>query len=299
MLITASHTAVGDLDIDVRHVGANISVSLADAQCGTGDDINATFDEDSVSPPSCVGTPTISGAVNPLGNLDVYDGEAVGSGNGTWELSIVDDVNVNGGTLTQWCVAVTTGSTLRPNLLNCGQSNQDIAAFIPPGVDLNVIDSCSPDENTQAIVINRNGFFDAQELQDYVQAGGVVLTEYSITDDVFNAVFNEMVPQNGGGGSCTDIAPTVVQFSAGDPFWAANMFVAIGANEAGCGANNIIDWPDVVSLAGWDVNTAAIGYRDDGPGRVWLTEFDWSDGEGGAQFDYTAQLMGSMIITDG
>ena len=71
------------------------------------------------------------------------------------------------------------------------------------------------------------------------------------------------------------------------------------AGEAGCGANNIIDWPDVVSLAGWDVNTASIGYRDDGPGRVWLTEFDWSDGEGGAQFDYTAQLMGSMIITDG
>ena len=48
-----------------------------------------------------------------------------------------------------------------------------------------------------------------------------------------------------------------------------------------------------------DDRLTPIGYRDDGPGRVWLTEFDWSDGEGGAQFDYTAQLMGSMIITDG
>lgn len=297
VLITATHAAVGDLDIDVRHVGSNLAVSLADAQCGAADDINATFDQDTASPPAC-GVPAFSGVVQPLGSLDAYV-DLAGSGNGSWELSMLDEINNNGGTLTQWCVAITTGATLRSDILDCGGSGRDISTFIPDGVEFNVIQSCEPDENTQAILISRNGFFDAQVLQDYVNDGGVVLTEYSITDDVFNAIFDEMVPNDqGGNGSCTDVAPTVVQFTEDDPFWIENGFIAIDLGESGCGANNIVDFPGVVPLAGWSANDVSIGYRDDGPGRVWLTEFDWSDGEM-ADYAYTEQLMGSMIVTDG
>lgn len=108
--IVATHTQVGDLDIDVRHVDTDLAVSLADDQCGAGDDIGATFDQAAVASPSCIGTPTISGDVQPLGNLDSYVG-AIGSGNGTWELSILDQAANNGGALGQWCVSVTTGST--------------------------------------------------------------------------------------------------------------------------------------------------------------------------------------------
>jgi 6-phosphogluconolactonase (cycloisomerase 2 family)/subtilisin-like proprotein convertase family protein len=107
VLVEATHTAVGDLDIDVRHVDTNVSVSLADDQCGANDDIDATFDQDAAASPACGGAPTISGAVLPLGNLDAYVGTA-NAGNGTWELSITDQIANNGGTLTQWCVAVTT-----------------------------------------------------------------------------------------------------------------------------------------------------------------------------------------------
>jgi len=299
VLVTGTHAAVGDLVIDVRHVGTNQTVSLANNQCGTGDNINATFDQDAAAPPTCVGTPTISGAVQPAGNLDAYVNEAIGPGNGSWELSVLDEVANNGGTLAQWCVGITTGTTLRSDLLDCGNSSRDISTFIPDGVDLNVIQSCTPDENTQAILITRSGAIDGPVLQAYVAGGGIVLTEYSITDNVFNAVFDEMMPDNNGGnGSCTDIAPTVEQFSAGDAFWTENGFVAIGLDQSGCGANNIIDYPGVVPLAGWSVNEVSIGYRDDGPGRVWLTEFDWSDGEF-ADYAYTEQLMGSMIVTDG
>jgi subtilisin-like proprotein convertase family protein len=298
VLVTGTHTSVGDLVIDVRHVGTNQTVSLANNQCGAGDDINATFDQDAAAPPSCVGTPTMSGAVQPAGNLDGYVNEALGPGNGSWELSVLDEVANNGGTLAQWCVAITTGSTLRPDLMLCGGSGVDVATFIPDGVELNVVESCTPDENTQAILITRSGIFDGQVIQDYVQNGGVVLTEYSITDNVFNAVFDEMVPGDGGQmGSCNDIAPTVVQFTPGDPFWAENEFVAIQLFESGCGANNIIDYPGVVPLAGWSDAQVSIGYRDDGPGRMWLTEFDWSDGQM-VDFTYSAQLMGSMIVTD-
>jgi 6-phosphogluconolactonase (cycloisomerase 2 family) len=109
VILEATHTAVGDLDIDVRHVETDVAVSLAEGVCAVGDDIDATFDQDAAAPPTCAGTPTISGAVLPVENLDAYVGTA-NPGNGTWELSVVDEAPANGGTLTQWCVVVTTTS---------------------------------------------------------------------------------------------------------------------------------------------------------------------------------------------
>lgn len=299
VLVTATHASVGDLVVDVRHVGTNQSVDLLNNQCGASDDIDATFDQDAAGPPSCVGSPTVDGAVLPVGNLDAYVNEDIGAGNGSWELSIVDEQDNGGGNLAQWCVAITTGTTLRSDLMLCGGSSLNVTTLIPPDVELNFIESCTPDENTQAILITRSGFYDPMTIADYVANGGVVLTEYSISDDVFNAVFGENVPPDGGQiGSCQDIAPTVVQFTPDDPFWTENAFTAIDLGESGCGANNIIDYPGIVSLAGWSANQVSIGYRDDGPGRVWITEFDWSDGQM-VDFTYSAQLMGSMIVTDG
>jgi len=117
----AGHTRVSDLDIDVRHVGSNISVSLADDQCAAANDIDATFDQDAAGPPDCVEPTAIEGNVLPLGDLDDYVEVAqVGAGNGTWELSIVDQVANEGGTLNQWCVAITTGN------LDCGNGQVDV-----------------------------------------------------------------------------------------------------------------------------------------------------------------------------
>jgi len=110
VFIDADHTRVSDLDIDVRHVGANLSVSLADDQCAANNDILATFDQDAAALPDCVEPNAIEGNVLPLGSLDDYLGNGtVGSGNGTWELTIADQLANEGGTLDQWCVAITTG----------------------------------------------------------------------------------------------------------------------------------------------------------------------------------------------
>ncbi len=110
VFIDANHTQLSDLDIDVRHVGANLSVSLADDQCGANNDINATFDQDAAGAPDCTEPNAIEGNVLPLGDLDSYvDVDAVGTGNGTWELTIADQVAGEGGTLDQWCVSITTG----------------------------------------------------------------------------------------------------------------------------------------------------------------------------------------------
>jgi subtilisin-like proprotein convertase family protein len=115
--VDADHTRVSDLDIDVRHVGSNISVSLADDQCTTMNDIDATFDQDAAGAPDCVEPNAIEGAVLPLGNLDSYvEVEAVGPGNGTWELSILDQVGGEGGVLNEWCLEITTGN------VDCGNA---------------------------------------------------------------------------------------------------------------------------------------------------------------------------------
>lgn len=107
--VTATHGSVGDLDIGVRHVASDTSVALAAQACGAANDIDATFDEDAAAPPDCIEPNAIEGEVLPAGDLDAYVGIA-GNGNGTWELSIADQADGDGGTLTQWCVEITSAA---------------------------------------------------------------------------------------------------------------------------------------------------------------------------------------------
>lgn len=80
-----------------------------------------------------------------------------------------------------------------------------------------------------------------------------------------------------------------------DPFWVANGFQMVPLNQAGCG-KNIAAYPMLTPLAGYSANEIAIGYRNAGMGRVWVTEFDWQDTNTvGAAYDYTEKLMGYMI----
>jgi cysteine-rich repeat protein len=207
-----------------------------------------------------------------------------------------DDGNVNNN---DGCSS-TCMPELRPNLLRCGTSTRNVADFIPMGVMLNVVASCAPDNNTQAILITRNGLgmFNAAALKAYVEAGGIVLTEVFVSDEVYNAVFLTAVPQGGGLlGGCTDVIPTVFQFNAMDPFWQDNMFNMIALGASGCG-NNVAAYPNLTALTGWSANQVSVGYRNAGAGRVWVTEFDWQDNNTvGVGYDYTEALMGYMITT--
>ncbi|HVI03708.1 MAG TPA: DUF4215 domain-containing protein, partial [Enhygromyxa sp.] len=187
---------------------------------------------------------------------------------------------------------------IKPNLLLCGTSQRNVADFIPLGVNLTVVNSCTPDADTQAMLISRNGVgqFNAAQLKTWVEGGGRVITEVFASDDVYNAVFNAGVGEVGFFGSCTDVAPTVVQFSAMDEFWVDNAFTPITLGESGCG-RNVAGYPGLTPLAGWSMNEVSIGYRDALAGRVWVAEFDWQDnGTIGAAYDYTESLMGYMIL---
>jgi cysteine-rich repeat protein len=186
---------------------------------------------------------------------------------------------------------------LDPKVLQCGDSQRPIADFIPEGLEFQIVESCTPDADTQAMFVSRNGQVNPAQVKAYVEAGGRVITEVFISDDVYNAVFQANVGEVGFTGSCQDTAPTVVQFTANDPFWNDNAFQMIGLDETGCG-NNVASYPGLVPLAGWSVNQVSIGYRNAGMGRVWVTEFDWQDNDTvGVAYDYTESLLGYMITS--
>jgi cysteine-rich repeat protein len=185
---------------------------------------------------------------------------------------------------------------LRADVKLCSSSERLVSDFFPNGTNFNLIDNdCKPDDATQALFITRNIFeeLDAQLLKDYLNAGGIILTEYSISDVVFSLVF-EPVAQGPGNGSCQDTAPTVVQFSPDDPMWKNVPFQAITQDQTGCGMT-VGDFPGITPLAGWDDTNVAIAYRDLGLGRLYLTDFDWQDNEVIQDMTYTNTLMGYMM----
>lgn len=168
----------------------------------------------------------------------------------------------------------------RPNVLLCGTSQRDVHQFVPAG--LNLVEGCTPDASTQAMLITRSGgsypvLFDAATLESYVQDGGIVITEWSTSANVFNAVFPETVTLGGWAGSCSDNVNPAVRFNTTDPFWVANGGLPPAAlGDTGCGYD-MSAYPGITPLGGWSEGTVELAYRDLGAGRVWLLEADWQD----------------------
>ena len=187
------------------------------------------------------------------------------------------------------------GECTRPNVMRCGNSSRDVASFFPAGAALRLVVGCNPDDDTQALVLSRSAVVPAAAvLQPYVENGGIVITEYNISHTVFSRLFVPAV-QGQRMGSCQDNIATVVQYTPGDRFWQDNPFQAIPAAQTGCGYD-VSRFPGIVPLAGWDAQTACLGYRRLGRGRFWALDVDWQDREV-AQSQYTRDLIGYMIMT--
>ncbi|MGK0361343.1 MAG: hypothetical protein ACI9U2_003661, partial [Bradymonadia bacterium] len=191
---------------------------------------------------------------------------------------------------------------LREVVLQCGRSSRDVQEFIRgPLVEAEVRleIGCVPDDLTQAIIVPRGGIGEfnqnADAIRAWVEEGGVVISEYNISDDVYNTMFRAMVAQGARGGDCGDNIQPDVQFSPNDPFWIDNAFVPL-VGQSGCGFS-INNFPNVVLIGGWDAQTANIGYAQLGAGRVWLVDADWQDG--GAITDISRDLMAYMIANGG
>jgi hypothetical protein len=188
---------------------------------------------------------------------------------------------------------------IRSNLLLCGTSQRDVTPFIPAGSGLTKIDSCAPDLDTQAMLVSRTGLAsltDDGALQNYVSAGGIIITEYNIGDEIYNKVFGEAVVQGTQRGSCTDRFPVQVQHSPYEHFWVDNPYDQLDTTvPSGCGMD-IDAFPNLTLLSGYLAGHGSFGQRDLGDGRVYILEGDWQDGgTQPAQYTQSSMLMGWLI----
>ena len=189
---------------------------------------------------------------------------------------------------------------IRPVLMRCGSSSRDLDTLLEPG---DVFDppsfqsSCSPDGAVQAMMISRNGSIGANgpAWRDYLEAGGIIITEYNHTHNVYNAIFGTNVPQGTRNGDCSDRVDPTVRFNEQDAFWVDNADIAAN-NNTGCGYA-VGHFPDIVPLGGWDLSNVSFGYVDVGLGRLWLVDIDWQDNNSaGAAFEPSRQILRHMIL---
>ena len=168
----------------------------------------------------------------------------------------------------------------RSKLALCVSSAQPISEFIPGDTTLQIVTTCTPGNDVQAMFVARNGqtLLDAVNLRNYLDAGGIVITEHGASHQAYNRAFGTAIARPATYlNDCNDQVAPKVQLTPSDPFWMAmGAFTAEAASGCGYDISNL---PGVTPLgSASDVpGTVTLGYIDRGLGRLWLVESDWSD----------------------
>jgi hypothetical protein len=190
---------------------------------------------------------------------------------------------------------------LRPDLMYCGSVNtggSDLYLGVGP---FNEVSGCAPDADTQALLITRNGSISGNGAAwlAYLDAGGVIITEYNITDNVYNEIYATGYAQGTPFGSCSDITMPSEKLNPDSEFWQTNSgLTETPAGQEGCGYDltAIVNGESEVIALGGLLNTSfiSLAVRPQGNGVFWLLDIDWQDGE--ISFtDDSRQLMGVLI----
>jgi len=115
------HTYVGDLIVSLVHVDTATTVSLVNRPTNggggcSGNNINLTLDSSAAlqvqvnctSGTNPTAAYTVGGSYQPAATLNSFNGENL---SGTWQLQVSDRAGADLGTLNQWCLIPTVGST--------------------------------------------------------------------------------------------------------------------------------------------------------------------------------------------
>ena len=138
--LNLEHTWVSDLVISLQSP-TGTEVTLVANQCGELQDINATFDDDSINPISCSagGGPAINGTFMPTGSLASFNGELTA---GTWTLIVDDLFNEDGGQVNSVSLEICAEGEFQPDTDNDGVfDNDDLCPNTPPGAEVDT-DGC-------------------------------------------------------------------------------------------------------------------------------------------------------------
>jgi hypothetical protein len=178
------------------------------------------------------------------------------------------------------CVSLSTAPGVRTTVGLCGFSFYDVATFIPAASGLTPASTCTPTDDMQALFITRfMSAVDTAALQAYLDNGGIVITDFMKSHEVYNQVFGTSVPVpdfNDRLGSDLHNVNPVVQLTPADPFWTAN---APFTPETNVGSGlNLNGLPGITPLGSHVAtpNTVTLAYIKKGAGRLWLVESDWS-----------------------
>ncbi len=110
--VNISHTYTSDLTVTLISPN-NTQVNLVVNQCGSNNNITATFD-DAGTTLVCGTTPAISGTITPTQLLSTFNGQ---NSQGLWTLRVVDNANADGGTINSWSLNICSP----PIPFSCGQ----------------------------------------------------------------------------------------------------------------------------------------------------------------------------------
>jgi hypothetical protein len=199
------------------------------------------------------------------------------------------------------CVSLSSSPSTRTTVGLCGFSFYDAAGFVPANSNLTIASTCTPSDDMQALFITRFlGTVDTAELQAYLDNGGIVITDFMKSHEVYNQVFGTSVPVpdfNARLGSDLHNVNPVVQLTPADPFWAANTPFT---PETNVGSGLDLNGLSGITPLGSHVatpNTVTLAYIKKGAGRLWLVESDWSmAGTPDALSPASLQMMQYMVM---
>lgn len=175
---------------------------------------------------------------------------------------------------------------LRSALLSCIYTARPLIDFLidplasePDSAALSTSVSCTPDEDTQALLIPRNATSSLRRaegtIRRYVQQGGTLITERGRAAQVYELLtgLSVALPVDEYG-ACAGNPLPVIQRHRDHPIWALSPHSAPLSTETGCGVDLSL-LPGVVDLGGWSATTSSLSYLDYGLGRAWFVEADW------------------------
>ncbi len=194
-------------------------------------------------------------------------------------------------------------AALKPDLMFCGSSSRVGASLYGAVGPFTEVSGCTPTATTQALLITRSGTIagNGAAWLAYLNAGGNIITEWSVAAAVYNETFGTAYSMGTWFGNCLDNAMPQVKLNPADPFWVANPIPVTPAGQGGCGysLNTLVAGQPSVTALGADLDgSVSFARRAQGSGLLYLLEADWQDNQGSFTND-SRTFMGALISSSG
>ena len=193
----------------------------------------------------------------------------------------------------------------RPNINFCGATARTGANLYTGLGSLTESQSCSPDNNTQAMFVSRNGTVTGNGAAwlSYLNAGGVIITEFSKAAAVYNEIYGTSASNGSWLGNCQDNVMPAVKLSPSDAFWTANTGLTETApSDQGCGYDltPVVTLDNTITpLGGFDGGGIQLARKVQGSGVLFLVESDWSDNQVGAGWTSSSASLMTALTNGG